>query len=107
MDLAYNLWGHQDLVCPLMDARRNQTYTGLYEFTEDGMNILVESCAVGIEEILEKINEYGRPVVFLGDGVPVFQCYNRRKMQSALQLCTGTFKPSARRCRRCAWNGIL
>ena len=52
--LAYNLWGHKDFVCPLMDARRNQTYTGLYEFTADGMNILVESCAVGIEEILEK-----------------------------------------------------
>ena len=27
--LAYNLVGHRDLVCPLMDARRNQTYTGL------------------------------------------------------------------------------
>ena len=62
--LAYNLYGHRDIICPLMDARRNQTYTGLYEFTADGMNILVESCAVGIEEILEKINEYGRPVVF-------------------------------------------
>ena len=77
--LAYNLWGHQNLVCPLMDARRNQTYTGLYEFTADGMNILVESCAVGIEEILEKINEYGRPVVFLGDGVPVFRAIIEEK----------------------------
>ena len=28
--LAYNLWGAKDLVCPLMDARRNQTYTGIY-----------------------------------------------------------------------------
>ena len=77
--LAYNLWGHKDFVCPLMDARRNQTYTGLYEFTADGMNILVESCAVGIEEILEKINEYGRPVVFLGDGVPVFRAIIEEK----------------------------
>ncbi len=105
--LASNLWGHQNLFCPLMDARRNQTYTGLYEFTADGMNILVESCAVGIEEILEKINEYGRPVVFLGDGVPVFSCYNRRKMSCTPQLCTGTFKPPAGRCCWCAWNGIL
>ena len=30
--LAYNLVGHRDMVCPLMDARRGQTYTGLYEF---------------------------------------------------------------------------
>lgn len=71
--LAYNLYGSRNLVCPLMDARRNQTYTGLYEFGEDGMQTLIGQCAVGMEEILEKINEIGRPVVFLGDGVPVFR----------------------------------
>lgn len=71
--LAYNLYGNRNLVCPLMDARRNQTYTGLYEFGKDGMKTLIHHYAVGIEEILEKINEIGRPVVFLGDGVPVFR----------------------------------
>ena len=30
--LAYNLYGSDKLICPLMDARRNQVYTGLYEF---------------------------------------------------------------------------
>lgn len=71
--LAYNLFGCRDMVCPLMDARRNQTYTGLYEFKEDGMHVLLEQCAVGIDEIIEKINEKDRPVVFLGDGVAVFK----------------------------------
>ena len=28
--MAYNLWGSSALVCPIMDARRNQVYTGLY-----------------------------------------------------------------------------
>lgn len=70
--LAYNLYGSRDLVCPLMDARRNQTYTGLYEFAEGGMKTLVDQCAVGIEEILDRVNALGRPVTFLGDGVPVF-----------------------------------
>ena len=44
--LAYNLWGCRDMVCPLMDARRNQTYTGLYEFTADRMETLKSQCAV-------------------------------------------------------------
>jgi tRNA threonylcarbamoyl adenosine modification protein YeaZ len=73
--LAYNLWGARDLVCPLMDARRRQTYTGIYEFTEDEgiqMQVLKPQCAVDIHEILAYINELGRPVTFLGDGVPVF-----------------------------------
>jgi len=73
--LAYNLVGYERMVCPLMDARRNQTYTGLYAFTGNEMQVLKEQCAVGIEEIIEKVNEYNRPVVFLGDGVPVFSSF--------------------------------
>ena len=73
--LAYNLVGHRDMVCPLMDARRNQAYTGLYSFDGNAMQVLVEQCAVGIEEIIQKVNEHNRPVVFLGDGVPVFTSF--------------------------------
>ena len=29
--LAYNLWGSDKLICPIMDARRSQVYTGIYE----------------------------------------------------------------------------
>lgn len=81
--LAYNLYGTDRIVCPLMDARRSQTYTGLYKFTADGangydMNVIKEQCAVAIEEILGACNEQvskenGGGVVFLGDGVPVFR----------------------------------
>lgn len=73
--LAYNLAGHQALVCPLMDARRNQTYTGLYRFFSNEMEVLQEQCAVGIDEIVDNINKRGEPVVFLGDGIPVFSAY--------------------------------
>lgn len=75
--LAYNLFGHKDMVCPLMDARRNQTYTGLYEFEQGIMNTVQEQCAVGIDEIIAQINLMNRAVVFLGDGVPVFESYIR------------------------------
>lgn len=79
--LAYNLYGSRDMVCPLMDARRNQTYTGLYEFTEEGMQVLKPQCAVGIDEIIIEINERNRPVIFLGDGVPVFRSYIEENCQ--------------------------
>lgn len=70
--IAYNLCGHGRLVCPLMDARRNQTYTGIYSFEGNKMSTIVEQCAVAIEDIIEKINALQVPVTFLGDGVPVF-----------------------------------
>ena len=74
--LAGNLYGTDKLVCPIMDARRNQTYTGLYEFVKEGeeyeMRCIKEQCAVDIAEIVSAINELDREVIFLGDGVPVF-----------------------------------
>lgn len=76
--LAYNLYGTDKLICPIMDARRNQVYTGIYESVrnEDGTYVqrrILEQCAIGIEEIVKKLNGLGREVVFLGDGVPVFK----------------------------------
>lgn len=79
--LAYNLWGAKDLVCPLMDARRNQTYTGIYAFEDSEMQVLEQQCAVDISKIVEKINALQRPVVFLGDGVPVFRDYIKEHVQ--------------------------
>ncbi len=74
--LAYNMYGTDKLVCPLMDARRNQTYTGLYHFEKEEnkqvMHCDLEQCVIMLDEIIEKINAIGKEVVFLGDGVPVF-----------------------------------
>lgn len=69
--LAYNLYGTDRVVCPIMDARRDQVYTGLYEFKEDKLVVISLQKAVGIEEIIDEINAMGRDVIFLGDGVPI------------------------------------
>lgn len=73
--LAYNLAGNSMLVCPLMDARRNQVYTGLYRFEGYQMYTVIAQCAIGIDEIVDKINTYGQAVSFLGDGAAVFASY--------------------------------
>lgn len=69
---AYNLYGAGALICPIMDARRNQVYTGVYRFREE-FEILREQDAMDMGELLEVLNGLGEPVIFLGDGVPVFK----------------------------------
>ena len=71
--LAYNLYGTDRVICPLMDARRNQVYTGIYEFKQEELSVIEPQMAVGIEVIAEKLRALGRSVIFLGDGVPVFR----------------------------------
>ncbi|MCI8709546.1 MAG: tRNA (adenosine(37)-N6)-threonylcarbamoyltransferase complex dimerization subunit type 1 TsaB [Dorea sp.] len=71
--LAYNLWGAKGLVCPIMDARRGQVYTAIFEFRGDELVVVEDQMAIGIEELAEKLLAYDRKVTFLGDGVPVFR----------------------------------
>lgn len=75
--LAWNLWGTDKLVCPIMDARRSQVYSGVYEFAAEGDTYALKEVlgqdAYDVKELLQKINELGREIIFLGDGVPVYR----------------------------------
>lgn len=75
--LAFNLYGVEKYICPIMDARRNQVYTGVYRFRrQEGqweLEVIKSQCAVSIDELIGFLNEAGEEVIFLGDGVPVFK----------------------------------
>lgn len=71
--LAYNLFGYDRLICPMMDARRNQVYTGLYEFKDNELVTVKQQTAVAVRDIIEEINNLGRRVIFVGDGIKVYK----------------------------------
>lgn len=79
--LACNLYGCQSLICPLMDARRNQVYTGIYTFENGELQIIREQSPMAVEQIVAELNARGREVVFLGDGVPVYREMLRTLME--------------------------
>ncbi|MBR5970611.1 MAG: tRNA (adenosine(37)-N6)-threonylcarbamoyltransferase complex dimerization subunit type 1 TsaB [Lachnospiraceae bacterium] len=96
--LAYQMWGTDGIVCPVMDARRGQVYTAAYRFeaTGDGaeqrqrfphMEEVLSARAVPVEELAAELNRiYGDagntpldgqetlslPLTLLGDGVPPY-----------------------------------
>ena len=71
--LAYNLYDTPGLICPIMNARRKQVYTGLYRFTDYKLEVVEDQMAVPMKEMITKLNAYGQNVTFLGDGVAVFR----------------------------------
>lgn len=70
--MAYNLYGASGVICPMMDARRNQVYTGIYRF-ETAFETVFPQAALDIGELAEKLNGLGSRAIFLGDGVPVYE----------------------------------
>ena len=57
--LAYNMWGSDAVVCPLMDARRNQTYTGVYEFVDGKMGTDESTLGVLFLNVTTRITAQG------------------------------------------------
>lgn len=80
--LAFNVEGTEALACPIMDARRNQVYYGIYNVKGECPEVIENQSAAPIEEVVEKLNELGRDVVFIGDGVPVF----RNQLEQTLKV---------------------
>lgn len=100
--LAYNFWATDKIICPIMDARRDQVYTGLYEFVKDGFSIIEAQMAISISELIDKINKLSRPVIFLGDGVPV---YKEKILE--LSTCDVAFAPAHMSRQRAGAVGVL
>lgn len=71
--LAWNLCGSSQLICPMMDARRNQVYTGIYRFEGSEFITIQQQYPTAVEEIAARLNELGEPVILLGDGIPVYR----------------------------------
>ncbi len=102
--LACNLWGTERIVCPIMDARRGQVYTGIYEFQQGRLAVIEDQMAVSIEELGEKLKSYGRPVVFLGDGVPV---HRQALLERIMAGCDIAFAPANMNRQRASSVGSL
>ena len=111
--LAYNVYGCEDLICPIMDARRNQVYTGMYTFSwkagekenqclrEPVFQVLKMQMAISVEELIRRLNNYGRRVVFVGDGVPVYKNVLAEGLKGALYFCSCLYEsPAGSSC----WN---
>lgn len=59
------------LLCPILDARKKEVYTALFQYREDGCLLrLTEDRVVSPRSLSEEIRQ---PVVFLGDGVDAYK----------------------------------
>ena len=71
---AANVPYFNGIVCSVMDARRGQFYNALFD-TSGGVPLrLTTDRAVGMDELKKELKEYGKNVVFVGDGAKL--CYN-------------------------------
>ena len=101
--LACNLYGMtKGVIVPMMDARRDQVYTGIYRFDDRGLQTVRKQWPAAITELIAILNELGEEVTFLGDGVPVA----RKKIEAELTV-PYRFAPAHLNRQRAGAVGVL
>lgn len=71
--LANNLAYTNGIICPILDALRDNVYTALYTFDNQELIRTSEYMNVSIDELINMLKEKNCSVSFVGDGVPKFK----------------------------------
>ena len=69
--LAYNLVGFDGIICPVMNARRNQVYNALFECKNGEIVRLCPDRALSIDELDEELAAKASPIYLVGDGYDI------------------------------------
>lgn len=79
--LAHNVICFDGIICPILDARRNQVYNALF----NGLNLnrITDDRALGIDELLDELSQKNQKIIFVGDGVAVFKEKIKEKLSTA------------------------
>lgn len=71
--LAYNLYGQDCIVAPVLDARCSQVYTALFRWDGFALTRLEEDSAIRLDELSARLKNVGKRVFLVGDGAKM--CY--------------------------------
>ena len=66
--LAYNVVSFQGIICPIMDALRENVYTCIYKVENNSLVPLIKEDCLSINELVSILKEKNLPVIFVGDG---------------------------------------
>lgn len=67
--MAFQQQGFQGIICPIMDALKDNVYTALYNFEKGKLNKIKDYSALNIEELLEELENMKEKIIFCGDAM--------------------------------------
>lgn len=101
--MAMNVMGGDYLIAPIMDARRNQVYNGLYRMENGEWIVVKDQRAMDVEDLILELNAMGKEVIFLGDGVEPYKGVLIEKLTVKHQFAPPNL--SRQRAANVAWLG--
>lgn len=106
--LAYNLAGVPGIICPVIEARKNELYSALYRWQVNKMVRLTNYLAVAPEALLTLLEKFDDPVTFLGDGTVSYREILLRDLRNRGRLAGPAHNlPRAAQIALLGWKRLL
>lgn len=100
--LAQNLIGYNGIICPVMNARRNQVYNALFRISDGVIERICRDRAIAIADLDCELKNYTLPLYLCGDGYDITvknstltnygYVGDREKLQSAYSVARCAFR---------------
>jgi len=71
--LAFNVPYCEGIVVPMMDARRDRVYTGIYRWENNGLSIIKEQDVIEVDKLIDILNKQNEKIVVNGDGATAYK----------------------------------
>lgn len=81
--LAYSVLPFRGIICPIMDALRENVYTALYKNNNDKLENILEPTPMDLDELLSLLKEKNEEVIFTGDGLLKHKEYIKENFSKA------------------------
>jgi tRNA threonylcarbamoyladenosine biosynthesis protein TsaB len=84
--MAFQQRGFEGIICPIMDALRDNVYSALYNFDSKKLNKISDYRALHIEELLQELIRDDMKVIFCGDGMELHKSIIIDKLKDRAQF---------------------
>ena len=73
--LAYNMIDRCGIICPVMDARREQVYNALFKAENGSLTRLCDDRLITLSDLDNELKNYNCPIYLVGDGYDIAVSY--------------------------------
>ncbi len=71
--LAFNMNLCEKIICPILDAQRNQVYTGKYRFENNEFKTLEDVKVVTIDELVDELEKSNDEFIIVGEATTLYK----------------------------------
>src|SRR5699024_1183966 len=71
--LAYQAKFTPNLICPFFDARRNRVYTGLFQWSNNRLQVVEDEQNINMDKWLEKLANLNQKITFLSPSIDSYR----------------------------------